>query len=210
MANGETMEIVRDFIFLGSKITVDGNCSHEIKRCLLLERQAMTNLESVLKKQRHHFPDNITCSQSYGFSYSYVWMWDLDCKESWAPKYWCFCIVVLEKTVESLSDSKEIKPVNPKGNQSWIFIGRTDAKTEAPILWTPDELTHWKRSWFWERLKAEGEGNNRGWDGWISLMIQWIWVWANLGDSEEQGSLVCCSPWGHKESDMTEWLDNKN
>ena len=131
----ETMETVKDFIFLGSKITAVGDCSHEIKRCLLLGRKAMTNLELV-KKQRHYFADKGPSSQSYGFSNSHEWMWELDHKEGWAPNNWCFWTVVLEKTLESPLNCKEIKPVNPKGNQPWIFIGRIDA--EAPILWPPD------------------------------------------------------------------------
>ena len=114
-------------IFLGSKITADGDCSHEIKRCLLLGRKAMTNLDSILSPY----------SESYGFSSSHVWMWELDSKESCVP-YWCFWTVVLEKTLVSPLDSKDIKPVNPKGNQSWIFIGRTDAEAGTPILWPPD------------------------------------------------------------------------
>ena len=132
---GETMETLRDFIFLVSKITADGDCSHKIKRHLLLGRKAMTNLDSVLKS-RHHFADKGPYSQSYGFSSSHIWIWELDHKEGWAPKNGCFWIVVLEKTLESPSDSKEIKPVNPKGNQSWILIGRND--TEVPILCPPD------------------------------------------------------------------------
>ena len=108
------------------------------KRCLLLGRKAMTNLDSVLKKQRNHFAHKGPYSQSCGFSSSHVWMWELNCKEGWSPKNWCFWIVVLEKTLQSPLDNKEIKPVNPKGNQSWIFIGSTDAEAKAPILWSPD------------------------------------------------------------------------
>ena len=129
------METVTDFIFLGSKITADGNCSHEIKRCLPLGRKATTNLENILNKQRHSFANKGPSSQGYGFSSSYVWMWELD----WAPKNWYFWIVVLEKTLESLLDFKEIQPVHPKGDQSWTFIGRTDVDAETPILWPPDE-----------------------------------------------------------------------
>ena len=134
---GETMETVTDFIFLGSKITVDGDCNHEIKRRLLLGRKAMTNLDSVWKS-RHYFDDIGPSSQSYGFSSSHVLMWELDHKEGWVLKNWFFQTGVLEKALESPLDSKEIKPVNPRGNQSWIFIGRTDAEAEAPILWLPD------------------------------------------------------------------------
>ena len=97
----------------------------------------MINLDSILKKQRHHLTNKSVYSQSYGFSSSHVWMWELDHKEGWAPKNWCFGTVILAKTLESLLDCKEIKPVSPKGNQPWKFAGRTDAKAEAPILWPP-------------------------------------------------------------------------
>ena len=112
-------------------------------------------------------------------SSSHVWMWELDHKEDWVPKNWCFWTVVLEKTLESSLDCK-IKPINPKGNQSWLYIGRTGAEAEVPILWPPDaELTLWKRPWCWERLRARGEGDDRGWDGWMLLLTQRTWVWAN-------------------------------
>ena len=130
------METETDFIFLGSKITPGGDCSHEIKRCLLLGRKAMTNLDSILKSR--DIADKGPSRQSYGFSSSHVWMWELDYKESWVPKNWCFWTVVLKKTLTSLLDCKEIKPVHPKGNQSWIFIGRTNTEAESPILWPPD------------------------------------------------------------------------
>ena len=129
--------MVTDFIFLGSRITVDGYCSHEIKRHSLLGRKAMTNVDSVLKS-RHHFANKDPYSESYGFSSSSAWMWDSDHKKSWAPKNWCFWTVVLEKTLESPLDTKEMQPVQPKGNQPWIFFGRTDAEIEAPILWLND------------------------------------------------------------------------
>ena len=135
---GETMETVTDFIFLGSKITENGDCSHETKRCLLLGRKAMTNLDSNIKKQRHYFANKGPSSQSYGFSSSHVWMWELDYKESWAPKNQSFWTVVLEKTLESPLNCKAIQPVHPKGDQSWVFIGRTDVEAETPILWLPD------------------------------------------------------------------------
>ena len=136
--DGETMETVTDFILGVSKITADGDCSHEIKRCLLLGRKVMANLDSILKS-RHYFANKGPSSQGYGFSSSHVCMWELDYKESWEPKNWCFWAVVLEKTLESPLDCKEIQPVHPKGNQSWVFIGRTDAEAETPpILWSPD------------------------------------------------------------------------
>ena len=138
--DGETVERVTDFIFGDSKITVDGDCSHEIKRCLLHGSKAMTNLDSILKSRDmfYCFTNKSPSNQSYGFSSSHVWMWEVDYKESWAPKNWYFWTVVLQETLESPLDCKEVQPVNPKGNQSWIFIGRTDAEPETPILWTPD------------------------------------------------------------------------
>ena len=121
------------------------------------------------------------CSQSHGFSSSHVWMWELDRKEGWAPKNWCFWTVVLEVTLGSPLDRKEIKLISPKGNQPWIFIGRTDAEDEALILWPLDvkELTHWERSLCWERFKAKGEECGRGWDGYIASSTQWTWISAN-------------------------------
>ena len=134
--DGEMVETVADFIFWGSKI-IAGDCSNEIKRCLVLGRKVMTNLDSILKS-RDIFANKGLSSQGYGFSSSHVWMWELDCKESWALKNWCFWTVVLEKTLEGPLDCKEVQPVHPKGNQSWMFIGRTEAEAETPILWPPD------------------------------------------------------------------------
>ena len=121
----------------------------------------MTNLDSV-KKQRHHFADKSPYSQGYGLSSSHVWLWELDHKEGWVPKNWCFGTVVLEKTLESPLDSKEIKPVDFKGNHPWIFIGRADAEAEAPILWPPDA----KRRLIWKNPDAwKIEGRRRWLDG---------------------------------------------
>ena len=147
-----------------------------------------------IKKQRHYFANKGPSSQSYGFPSSHVWMWELDYKESWEPKNWWFWTVVLEKTLESPLECKKVKPVNPKRNQSWIFIGRTDVEVEASILWPPDakEPTHWIRPWFWERLKTGGEGDDRGWNGWKASPTQWIWVWVSSGSSrwtEKSGML---------------------
>ena len=105
---------------------------------------------------------------------------DVRVRESWALKNWCFWTMMLEKTLKSPLDHKEIQPVNPKGNQSWRFVGRTDVETETPTLATwCEELTPWKKPWCWARLKAGGEGDDRGWDGWMASPTQWTWVWVN-------------------------------
>ena len=109
-------------------------------------------------------------------------MWELDCEESWVPKNWCFWTVVLEKTLESPFDCKEIQPVHSEGDQPWDFFGGNDAKAETPVLWPPHaEMTHWKRLWCWEGLEAGGERDDRGWDGWMASLTRWTWVWVNSG-----------------------------
>ena len=120
-----------------SKSAADGDCSREIKRCLLLRRKVMTKLDNILKSRGITLTTGPS-SQSYGFPTSHVWMWELDYKESWVLKNWCFWTVVLQKTLESSLDYKEIQPVHPKGNQSWIFTGRTVAEAETPIVWQPE------------------------------------------------------------------------
>ena len=136
--DGETKKTVADFFFLGSKITADGWPQPWNWKTLATWKRSYDQPRRHAKKQRHYTADKGPSSQSYGFSSSHVWMWELDYKESWAQTNWCFWTVVLEKTLESPLDCKEIKPVNPKGNQSWIFIRRTDAEAETPILWPPD------------------------------------------------------------------------
>ena len=203
------METVRDFIFLSSKITADGDCSHDIKRRLLLGRKAMTNTDSILKKQRHCFTNKGPSSQSTGFSRSHVWIWQLDYKENLVLKNWCFWTVVLEKTHKSPLDCKEIQPVNPKGNQSWLFIGRTDAEAEAPILWPPD-AENWLngknpdagKDWRQEE-KRMTEDEMVGWHH--QLDGHQFEQTPEAGDG--QGCLACCSPWGCKQLDMNEWLN---
>ena len=195
---GETMHTVTDFIFLGFKITEDADCSHEIKRFLLLGRKAMTNFD-ILLKSRHYFPDRGPSSQTYGFSSSQVQMWELDHKEAWVLKNWCFWIAALDKTPESSLDSKEIKPVNPKGNQPWIF-GSADADAEAPILWPPDV-----KNWLIEKdheagkdWKQEDKGTTEDeMVGWHHQLDGHKFEQA-LGVSDGQGSLVCRSSWSCK------------
>ena len=159
-----------------------------------------------IDKLSYHFADKGPYSQSCGFSSSYVWMWEFDHKEGWALKNWCFWTVVLEKTLESSLDCKEIKPVNPKGNQSWIFIGRTDAEAEDPILWPP-HATSWLSGQApdagedWEQ-EEEGttEDDMTGWHHWLHGHD----FEQTPGDNEGQGILASCSPWGRKELHILE------
>ena len=145
----ETMETVIGFILRGSKITADGDCSHEIKRCLLLGRKVMTNLDSLSKGRDITLPTKFCLVKAVVFL---VVMWELDSKNSQGLKNWCIWTVVLETTLESPLDCKEIQPVHPKGNQSWIFIGRPDAEAETPILWLPDV-----KSWLTEKDHDAGK-----------------------------------------------------
>ena len=168
----------------------------------------MTKLDSILKKRRHYFTDKGLNRQRHGFSSRHVGMWELDHKESWATKNWCFWTVILDKTLESPLDCKKIIPINPKGNESWIFIGRTDAEAKTPKLWQPaakirlirkdlDASKYWR-----QEEKGITEDKIFGWHHWFNGHE----FEQAPGDSEGQGSLGCCSPRGCKESDTTEWL----
>ena len=157
-------------------------------------------------------PSEVHLVKAMVFSSSHLWMWGLNHQEGWVPKNWCFWTVVLEKTLESLLDCKEIQPVNPKENQSWVFIGRTDAEAETPILWPPDAKSQLirkdpdsRKDW---RLEDKGTTEDK---------MVWWHHWLNghkfeqaLEFGEEQGSLACYGPWHSKESDTTEWLKNSN
>ena len=204
--DGETVATVADIIFLGSIITADGDCSHEIKRCLFLGRKVMTNLSSILKS-RTLLANKGPSSQGYGFSSGHVWMWELVYKESWVLKNWCFWTVVLEKTLESPLDCKEIQPVHPKGDRAW-----TDVEAETPILWShdakswligkdPDAGKDWR-----QEEKGMTEAEMVGWHHWLNGHE----FEQTLGDGGGQRSLACLSPWAHRELDMTEWLNNNN
>ena len=162
-----------------------------------------------MQKQRHYFANKGPSSQGYGFSSSHVWMSELDHEESWAPNNWYFWTMVLEKTLESPTDCKEIQPVHSKGDQSWVFIGRTDAKAETPILWPPHA-----KSW----LIGKDPDAGRGWGqeekemtedemaGWHHRFNGHEFGWTpGVGDG--QGGLACCNSWGCKESDMTKQLN---
>ena len=197
------------------KITVKCDCSHEIKKnktkqnrtkqnkkkLLLLGRKAMTNLDSTLKSRDITLLTNVHLVKAMVFPVA------MDRYESWTIKkaelQRINAFEQLEKTLESPLDSKEIKPVSPKVNQTWIFIGRTNAET--PILWPlyVKKLTCWKKPWCQKRMGAGGEGDDRVWDGWMAPLNQWTWVWANSQVGDGQESLVCCSPWGQKELKTT-------
>ena len=187
----------------------DGDCSHEIKRSLLLGSRAMTNLDSIFKSRDITLPSKVHLVKAMVFSSSHVWMWKLDYKESWVPKNWCFWTVVLEKTLESPLNCEEIQPVHPKGNQSWMLIVSSDVEAETPVLWPPttkswlilrypDAGKDWKQE---EKVMTEDE--MVGWHHWLNGHE----CEQALGAGDGQGSLACCSPWGHKESDMTERLN---
>ena len=162
-----------------------------------------------IKKQRHYFANKSPSSEGYGFSSGHVWMWELDYKESLVPKNWCFWTAVLEKTLMSPLDCKEIQPVPPKGDQSWVFIGRSDVEAETPILRTPDG-----KSWLIGKDLDAGEdwGQEEKWTredemvGWHHWLNGHGFGWTpGVGDG--QGGLACCGSWGRKESDTAEQLN---
>ena len=196
--DGETMET--GFVFLGSKNHCRSWLQTRNEKTLAPWKKSNDQPRQHIKKQRHHFDDKGPYSESYGFSSSLekpdVWMWELDYKESWAPKNWHFWIMVLEKTLESPLDCKKIKPVNPKGDQSWTFIGRTDAEAEASILWPPDGK-NWLirkdpdtgKDWRQEE-KGMSKDETLGWHHWLSG--QEFELASGVGDG--QSGLVCCSP----------------
>ena len=206
--DGETVETASDFTFWAPK-------SLQMVIAAMKFKEAYSWKESYdqpgkhIKKQKYYFANKGPSSQGYGFSSSHVWMWELDREESWVLKNWCFWTVVLEKTLESSLDYKEIQPVHPKEDQSWAFIGRTDAEAEIQILWPPHE-----KSW----LIGKGPDAGRDWGqeekgttenemaGCHHRLDGHEFGWT-LGVGDGQGGLACCDSWGCKESDMTERLN---
>ena len=201
---GKKMEAVADFIFLGSKVTADCDCSHEVKWRLLLGRKAMANLDSVLKSRDITLPTKVHIAKAVVFPVVMCRCesWTINGAECWridAFKLWSW-----KRLFESPLDSKEIKPVSPKGDQPWIYILKTDA--EARILWTPDA-----KSQLIGKEPDAGKDWGRNRRGWQNEIVGWHHQLSGLefeqtpGYSEWQGSLACCRPWGHKEPDTTNW-----
>ena len=201
-------ETVSDFIFWGSKFTADGDCSHEIKRCLSLGKKATTNPDSTLKSRDITLPTKVHLVKAMVFPLVMYGCDSWTIKKKWMLKNWCFWAVML-KTLESPLDCKEIKPVNPKGNQSWIFIGRTEAET--PILWPPDV-----KNWLIGKDPDAGKDWRQEETGTTEdKMVEWH-HWLNGHEFEQapavgdrQGSLACCSPWGRKETRLSNWTELK-
>ena len=168
----------------------------------------MTNLDRILKS-RHYFANKCLSSQGYGFPSGHVWMWELDCEEGWAPKNLCFWSVVLEKTLESPLDCKEIQPVHPKGDQSWVYGGRTDVEAETPILWPPDV-----KSWLsWKDPDAGKDWGQEEKGTTEDEIVRWHhrlnghgFEWTP-GAGDGQGDPACCGSWSRKELDTTERLN---
>ena len=204
--DGETVETVTDFIFLGSKITAGGEW--KLKDASSLEEK-LWPIRQHIKQQRHYFANKSLSSQSYGFSSGHEWMWELENKKSWAPQNWCFWTVVLEKTLESPLDCKEIEPVHPKRDQSWVFIGRTDAEAETPILWLPDAKNWliWKDPDAGKDWRQEEKGTTEDEMAGRHHHLNGHEFEQAPGVGDGQGGLASCSPWGRKESDTTERLN---
>ena len=206
--DGETVETVTDFIFLSSKITADGDCSHEIKRHLLLERKAVTNLYSILKSRVTTLPTKVHLVKAMVFPVVMYGCesWTIKKAEHWridAFELWCW-----RKLLSPLG-FKEFQPAHPKGDQFWIFIGRTDAEAKAPILWSPNA-----NNWLIGKDPDAGKDEEKGLTenemaGWHHRLSGHEFEQA-AGDGDGQGSLACCSPWGHKKLDITEWLKWKS
>ena len=183
--DGETVETVTDFIYLFIYFELQNHCRWWLQswnyKMLAPWKKSYDEPKQHIKKKRHYFANKRLSSQSYGFPSSHVWMWELDYKESWEPKNWCFWTVVLEKTLESPLGSKEIQPVNPKGNQSWIFLEGLMLKLKLQyfghLMWRTDSFAK-------SLMLGNIEGRRRrptGWDVWMASLTQWTWVWVNSG-----------------------------
>ena len=207
--DGETVETVSDFIFLSSKITADGDCSYEIKRRLLLVKKVMSNFWQHIKKQRHYFVNNGLSSQGYGFPSSHVWMWELDYKESWAPKNWYFWTVVLEKTLLRVpwtagrSNQSILREISPGCSLEGLML-KLKLQYFGHLMWWADSFAKTLMLGKIEGRRRRGRQRIRWLDGFINSMEMSL---SKLEVGDGQGGLVCCSIWGHRESDTTEWLN---
>ena len=178
-----TMETVTDFNFLGSKITADDDCSHEIKRHLLLGRKAMTNLDSILKSRDITLPTKVHLVKAMVFQVLMHGCESWDHKESWAPiidafELWCWRRLLRVPWTTRRLNQSILKETSPEYWKDWCWSWSWSSNTLA--TWS-EELTHWKRPWCWERLKVEGEGDDKGWDGFMASPTWWTWVWASSG-----------------------------
>ena len=196
------MEAVTDFIFLGSKITADGDCSHEIKRHLLLGRKAMTNLDSIFKSRDNTLPTKVRLVKAmvspavmYGCerwtTIKKAEHWRIDAFELWCWRRLLKEFLGLQGDPTSPSERKSVLSVHQK---DWCWSWNSN-----PLATWCEELTHSERPWCWARVKVGGEGDDRGWGGWMASPTRWTWVWASSGAGDSQGGLACCSPRGHKE-----------
>ena len=201
----ETMKSVRDFILGGgSKITADGECSLEIKRHLLLGRKAMTNLDSILKSRDITLPTKLCVFKAMVFPVVMYGCesWTIKKAEHWRIdpfKLWCWRRLLRVPWTARRSNQSILKEISPEYSLEGL-------NSNTLATWC-EGLTHWKRPLCWERLKAGGEGDSRGWDGWMASLSQWTWLWVNSVVGDGQGGLACCGSWGHKESHTTERLN---
>ena len=200
-------ETVTDFIFLGSKITADGDCSHEIRRCLLLGRKVMTNLDSTLKSRDITLPTKVCLVKAMVFpvvmdGYESWTIKKAECRRIDAFDLWCWIRLLRVPWTARRSNQSILKEISP----GCSLEGRCWSWNSNTLATSCEELTRWKRPWCWEGLGAGGEGDDRGWDGCPSP-TRWTGVWVNSRVGDGQGGLACYSPWGHKESDTTEWLN---
>ena len=198
-----TMETVRDFIWGGSKITTDGDCSHTIKRCLLLGRKVMTNLDSILKSRDITLPTKVHLVKAMVFPVVMYECesWTIKKAECWridAFEMWCWRRCLRVPWTARRSNQSILKKVSPEYSLEGLML-----KLKLKYFGHLRQRTLLKRPWWWDRLKAEGKRENRGWDGWMASLTHWTWVWVSSNLFWGQGSLACCSPWGPKESDTT-------
>ena len=205
--DGESVGTVADFNFGGSKITPDGDCSHEIKRCLLLGRKVMTNLDSIFKSRDITLPTKVHLVKAMGFPVVMYGCesWTIKKAEGWridAFELWCLRRLLRVPWTARRSNQSILREISPEYSLEGLML-KVKLQYFDHLMRRADSF---EKTVCWKRLKAEGEGDDRGWDGWMASLTQWTWVWIKSG-SWWQGGLVCCSPWGRKGSDTTERLN---